>query len=118
MLQPRNKRKSHLLTIGQREVETHGLDTGFWNDLYHRSVTVYWPVFFGSAAAIFVTLNAVFAFFYWLGDRPIANVSDDLPLSLFYFSIVRNQAADNVPPRAEPEYGACRTSQPWKTVRL
>jgi inward rectifier potassium channel len=87
MLQPRNKRKSHLLTIGQREVETHGLDTGFWNDLYHRSVTVYWPVFFGSAAAIFVTLNAVFAFFYWLGDRPIANVSDDLPLSLFYFSI-------------------------------
>jgi hypothetical protein len=50
-------------------------------------VTVYWPVFFGSAAAIFVTLNAVFAFFYWLGDRPIANVSDDLPLSLFYFSI-------------------------------
>jgi inward rectifier potassium channel len=87
MLQPRNKRKSHLLLIGQREVETHGLDSGFWNDLYHRSVTVYWPVFFGSAAAIFVTLNAVFAFFYWLGDRPIANVSDDLPLGLFYFSI-------------------------------
>jgi inward rectifier potassium channel len=84
---PRNERKSHLLTIGQREVETHGLDTGFWSDLYHRSVTVHWPVFFGSAAAIFVTLNAVFAFFYWLGDRPIANVSDDLPLSLFYFSI-------------------------------
>jgi inward rectifier potassium channel len=50
-------------------------------------VTVHWPVLFGSAAAIFVTLNAVFAFFYWLGDRPIANVSDDLPLSLFYFSI-------------------------------
>jgi hypothetical protein len=24
----------------------------------------------------------VFAFFYWLGDRPIANVSDDLPWSL------------------------------------
>jgi inward rectifier potassium channel len=84
---PRNERKSHLLTIGQREIETHGLDTGFWRDVYHRSVTVYWPVFFGSAAAIFVTLNAVFAFFYWLGDRPIANVSDDLPLSLFYFSI-------------------------------
>jgi inward rectifier potassium channel len=84
---PRNERKSHLLTIGQREIETRGLDTGFWSDLYHRSLTVYWPVFFGIAAAIFVTLNAVFAFFYWLGDRPIANVSDDLPLSLFYFSI-------------------------------
>jgi inward rectifier potassium channel len=87
MLQPRNKRKPRLLAIGPREVETHGLETGFWSDLYHRAVTVYWPVFFGSAAAIFIALNAAFAFFYWLGDRPIANVSGDLPLSLFYFSI-------------------------------
>jgi hypothetical protein len=23
-------RKSHLHTIGDREIETHGLDTGFW----------------------------------------------------------------------------------------
>jgi len=84
---PRNHRKPHILTIGQREIETHGLDTGFWSDLYHRSLTVYWPAFFGIAAAIFITLNAVFALFYWLGDRPIANVSDDSPLSLFYFSI-------------------------------
>jgi inward rectifier potassium channel len=44
-------------------------------------------VFFGTAAAIFLILNAVFAFFYWLGDQPVANVSKDLPLSLFYFSI-------------------------------
>jgi inward rectifier potassium channel len=85
----RNSRKSHLVTIGQREIETHGLGTGFWSDLYHRSMTVYWPVFFGTAAAIFVILNAVFGFVYWLGDDPIANVSPDLPLplSLFYFSI-------------------------------
>ena len=83
----KSERKSRLLTIGNREIETHGLDTGFWRDLYHRSLTVHWPVFFGTAAAIFVTLNAVFAFLYWLGNRPIANVSDDLPLSLFYFSI-------------------------------
>ena len=50
-------------------------------------MTVYWPVFFGTAAAIFIALNAVFAFFYWLGDQPIANVAPNLPLSLFYFSI-------------------------------
>jgi EmrB/QacA subfamily drug resistance transporter len=31
-------RKSHLLTIGEREIETHGLGTGFWRDLYHRSL--------------------------------------------------------------------------------
>ena len=86
---PRATRKSHLVTIGQREIETHGLGTGFWSDLYHRSMTVYWPAFFGSAAAIFVILNAVFGFVYWLGDNPVANVSPDLPLplSLFYFSI-------------------------------
>ena len=83
------KNLSHLVTIGQREVETYGLGTGFWSDLYHRSMTVHWPVFFGTAAAIFVLLNAVFASIYWLGDKPIANVSDTLPLplSLFYFSI-------------------------------
>ena len=52
-------------------------------------MTVYWPVFFGSAAAIFVVLNAVFACAFWFGDQPIANVSSELPLplSLFYFSI-------------------------------
>jgi inward rectifier potassium channel len=83
----KSERKSYLRTIGNREIETYGLDTGFWRDLYHRSLTVSWPVFFATAAAIFVTLNAVFALFYWLGDRPIANVSEDLPLSLFYFSI-------------------------------
>ncbi len=87
---PRAKpQKSHLIRIGLREIETRGLVTGFWTDLYHRSMTIYWPVFFGSAAAIFAVLNAVFAFFYYLGDKPIANVSDTLPLplSLFYFSI-------------------------------
>jgi inward rectifier potassium channel len=75
--------------IGPREVETRGLATAFWSDLYHRSMTVHWPAFFGSAALIFIVLNAVFAFVFWLGDQPIANVSPDLPLpfSLFYFSI-------------------------------
>jgi inward rectifier potassium channel len=75
--------------IGPREVETRGLAPAFWTDLYHRSMTVYWPVFFGSAALIFIALNAAFAFVYWLGDSPVANVAPNLPLplSLFYFSI-------------------------------
>jgi inward rectifier potassium channel len=73
--------------VGARDIETRGLVEGFWTDLYHRSMTVYWPVFFGTAAAIFVFLNAVFAFFYWLGADPIANVAGNAPLGLFYFSI-------------------------------
>ena len=75
--------------MGTRDIETRGLADGFWTDLYHRSMIVYWPVFFGTAAAIFVVLNAAFALVYWLGDQPVANVSTELPLplSLFYFSI-------------------------------
>jgi inward rectifier potassium channel len=81
--------KTHIVRLGAREIETRGLVEGFWTDLYHRAMSVNWPVFFGTAAAIFITLNAVFAFLYWLGDQPIANVSPTLPLpmSLFYFSI-------------------------------
>jgi inward rectifier potassium channel len=76
-----------VVKVGPREVETRGLQQGFWTDLYHRSMTVQWPVFFGSAALIFVLLNAIFAFFYFLGNEPIANVTGNSPLDLFYFSI-------------------------------
>ena len=84
---PRRRHKTHIVRVGTREIETRGLADSFWTDLYHRSMTVYWPVFFGSAAAIFVVLNAVFAFLYSLGDEPIANVAGDKALGLFYFSI-------------------------------
>jgi inward rectifier potassium channel len=82
-----NGERPHVVRFGHREIETLGLTQGFWTDLYHRSMTVYWPVFFGSAALLFVLLNIVFAFLFWLGRDPIANVDADLPLSLFYFSI-------------------------------
>jgi inward rectifier potassium channel len=85
--QSREQRRSHIIRIGTREMESRGLAGGFWTDLYHRSMTVYWPVFFGTAALIFICLNMVFACLYWLGDKPVANVADELPLSLFYFSI-------------------------------
>lgn len=74
------------MRFGHREIETLGLSQGFWTDLYHRSMAVYWPVFFGSAAALFVLLNVAFACIYYLGHEPIANVSGS-PLDYFYFSI-------------------------------
>ena len=80
-------RGRHLVRIGPREIETRGLTDSFWTDLYHRAMTVYWPVFFGTAAATFVFLNAVFAFLYWLGNEPIANVAKNDPLGFFYFSV-------------------------------
>ena len=81
------ERKPQIVRIGTREMEARGLPVGFWTDLYHRAMSVYWPVFFASAALIFIALNVLFACLYWLGYEPIANVSQDLPLSLFYFSI-------------------------------
>jgi inward rectifier potassium channel len=83
----RSETKSQLIKFGDREIETLGLSQGFWTDLYHRAMVVYWPVFFGSAAAIFVALNAVFGFLYWLGHDPIANAAENGPLAYFYFSI-------------------------------
>ena len=83
----RSEKKAQLVRLGQREIETLGLSQGFWSDLYHRSMTVYWPVFFGSAAALFVALNVVFGFLYSLGHEPIANAAQNGPLAYFYFSI-------------------------------
>jgi inward rectifier potassium channel len=80
-------RKPQLIRFGHREIETLGLTPGFWTDLYHRAMSVYWPIFFGTAAAIFVTLNAVFGFLYSLGHDPIANAAENGPLGYFYFSI-------------------------------
>jgi inward rectifier potassium channel len=84
-----SQRRSQVIRIGTREMEMRGAPGGFWSDLYFRSMTVYWPIFFGTAALIFIVLNAIFGFLFWLGDHPIANVADNLPLplSLFYFSI-------------------------------
>jgi inward rectifier potassium channel len=79
--------KPHLIRLGHREIETIGLSPGFWSDLYHRSVSVYWPVFFGSAATVFVLLNAFFGLLYSLGHDPIANAEANGALAYFYFSI-------------------------------
>ena len=83
----RKDHKSHFVRVGHHEVETLGLNQGFWTDLYHRSMTTYWPVFFGGAALLFVLLNLAFAVLYWLGKDPIANAEHESPLQLFYFSI-------------------------------
>ena len=83
----RSEKKVQVVRFSQREVETLGLNQGFWGDLYHRAMTVSWPAFFGSAAALFIALNAVFGFLYSLGHDPIANAAQNGPLAYFYFSI-------------------------------
>src|SRR5580658_155674 len=58
------ERRANVIRIGTREMESRGAPGGFWTDLYHRSMTVHWPVFFGSAALIFIVLNTVFGLLF------------------------------------------------------
>src|ERR1700740_1634077 len=82
-----NEPKPRLITLGGREIETLGLPSAFWSDLYYRSMTVSWPSFFAGAAVIFLVLNGAFAVIYSLGDQPIANAAPQRFLDLLYFSI-------------------------------
>lgn len=81
-----NEPKTRRLSLGGREVESVGLETDFWSDFAHRSLTVSWPVFFLGATAAFLTLNCIFATIYSLGDKPIANADGDF-LHYVFFSI-------------------------------
>jgi inward rectifier potassium channel len=61
--------------------------------------------FFGTAAAIFVILNAAFAFLYWLGSEPIANVAGNEPLGFFYFSVETLATVGNGDMHPQTHYG-------------
>ena len=79
--------KPKLIRLGGREVVSRGLAGAFWSDFYYRAMAVTWPGFFGGAAAIFLTLNGVFAVLYSLGKDPVANTTPGRFLDLVYFSI-------------------------------
>jgi inward rectifier potassium channel len=50
-------------------------------------MSVSWPVFFASAALVFIALNGTFALIFSLGHETIANVPTGSFIDLFYFSI-------------------------------
>lgn len=73
--------------INGRRIIAEGLQGNFWTDFYHNAMTLTWPAFFGSLAAAFVALNALFAILYELGDAPIANARPGSFSDLFFFSV-------------------------------
>jgi inward rectifier potassium channel len=89
MAKPRSEKatKSRILRLGEREVVTEGLHLHFWTDISHRCMTASWPSFIGGAVLVFLVFNALFASFYWIGDRPIANVPGGAYIDYLYFSI-------------------------------
>src|SRR5216684_917404 len=79
--------KARVVQLGGREIVTEGLHLNFWADISHRCMTASWPAFIGGAALVFVAFNAVFAFFYWIGNQPISNVPGGDYIDYLYFSI-------------------------------
>src|SRR6202022_4528469 len=79
--------KTRVVILGGREVIAEGLHLNFWADISHRCMTASWPAFIGGAALVFVAFNAVFAFFYWIGNQPISNVPAGTYIDYLYFSI-------------------------------
>src|SRR5258708_37112775 len=78
---------SRVLRLGDREIVPEGLHLNFWADISHRCMTASWPSFIGGAVLVFVVFNGIFAFFYWIGNQPIANVVGDSFIDYLYFSI-------------------------------
>jgi inward rectifier potassium channel len=79
--------KARIVRFGDREIITEGLHLSFWADISHRCMTASWPAFIGGAVLVFIAFNAVFAFFYWIGNQPIANVPGGAYIDYLYFSI-------------------------------
>jgi inward rectifier potassium channel len=73
--------------MGDREILTHGLPRRFWQDLYHRCMTISWPGLFAALGAFFIVLNIGFGSLYALMPGCIANLNPPGWLGSFFFSI-------------------------------
>jgi inward rectifier potassium channel len=80
-------RHTRRLSLGTRDVYTHGLPRRFWGDLYHFTMTVSWPGLIASLAAFYVSVNLVFGVLYAFEPESIANLRPSGYLGAFFFSI-------------------------------
>ena len=83
----RFRQRPRIVDVGGRAFVSIGLSQRFWDDIYHRALTIRWPVFFGLIGAIFLLLNALFATIYQLGDNAIANQYPHGFGGAFFFSV-------------------------------
>ena len=83
----RSLRRPRVIKLAGRSFVSQGLSQRFWDDIYHRALTIRWPVFFGLAGAVFLLLNAIFAMVYQFGDASIANQYPHGFGGAFFFSV-------------------------------
>ncbi|WP_439890087.1 ion channel [Ralstonia sp. 25C] len=80
-------RRGRKIWSGTQHVIAYGMPPLGWRDIYHHALEVNWPTFFALLATLFLTMNAVFAGLYSLGDAPIANQSPPGFAGAFFFSV-------------------------------
>src|SRR5438067_4496707 len=76
-----------LITGGQSNVVRLGQPPPLVRDLYHSLITRSWPVLFLLVAAVFVTINSLFALAYLARDGAIANARPGSFADAFFFSV-------------------------------
>jgi inward rectifier potassium channel len=81
------KARPRVRNLGAGQIITEGLESNLWTDFYHNAMTVTWPAFFGSLAAIFILYNLLFAEIYNFGEAPIADAKPGSFSDLFFFSV-------------------------------
>lgn len=64
-----------------------GQDRSRWKDIYHLVLTAPWWAFFLGLAGFFVTLNALFAVFYYADPHGLLNARPGSYWDAFFFSI-------------------------------
>ncbi|RUL74542.1 ion channel [Dyella choica] len=79
--------RPRVVQIGGRPFVSHGLKERFWDDFYHRALTMSWPGFFGMAVSVFLIFNALFAMLYQLDPNGIANQFPKGLAGAFFFSV-------------------------------
>ena len=78
-------RRKVTVDLGPTRVTKLGSDRFQWQDAYHAIMSASWPVFFGSAVAIYLVANLVFAAAYYVDGHGVANASTFL--DYFFFSV-------------------------------
>ncbi len=75
------------MQLGRTEVLSHGLPRKVWQDLYHLTMTVPWPVLFLGFGLCFVAFNLAFALLYFAAPDSVANVNPPGYAGDFFFSV-------------------------------
>ncbi len=75
------------MNIAGRDFVMHGREHRVWQDLYHFCMTVSWPKFFATWAALFLAFNIAWALLYAAVPGSVANLDPPGYLGAFFFSV-------------------------------